>query len=276
MSEAASLLPLLIEPEALQSILSSKQADNILLVDLGSEERFLQAHIPNARLVLPSETQAGPPIPGLSPPDHLLSKLCQRIGLTKNSHVVVYDDEGGGWAGRFIWLLDEIGHSKYSYLNGGIHAWAAAGFALEKGFISYPESNILVKSNANNTLTTDELIIALKTNSLQIWDARSPMEYRGETVNAARGGRIPGALNYEWTQAMDPTQNLRLKPLEQILKELAAVGISTDKDTVTHCQSHHRSGLTYLLAKLLNFKSIKAYAGSWCEWGNRFDTPIEQ
>ena len=115
----------------------------------------------------------------------------------------------------------------------------------------------------------------MKTNPPQIWDARSPKEYRGETINAAKGGHIPGALNYEWTQAMDQSQNLRLKPLEQILKELQALGMSADKDTVTHCQSHHRSGLTYLLAKLLNFKSIKAYAGSWGEWGNRLDTPIE-
>ena len=275
MSEAKNLLPLLLEPDSLQQALSSKQADNILLVDLGSEARFSQAHIPNARLIQPSETQAGPPIPGLSPSDAQLTQLFQRIGFTEDSHVVVYDDEGGGWAGRFIWLLDEIGHSKYSYLNGGIHAWADAGLPLETGLISQPKSKIVVKNYAKNTVTADDLIKALKANSLQIWDARSPKEYNGETINAAKGGHIPSAFNYEWTQAMDHSQNLRLKPLKQILKELQALGMSADKDTVTHCQSHHRSGLTYLLAKLLNFKSIKAYAGSWGEWGNHPDTPIE-
>lgn len=275
MLEAETMLPLLLEAEKLQQILDNKEIDNIILVDLGSEERFLQAHLPNARLVRPSETQAGPPLPGLSPSDMQLTQLFQRIGFTNNSHIVVYDDEGGGWAGRFIWLLDEIGHSNYSYLNGGLHAWAASGLPLEKGLLSHPLSNTIVKNYAKNSLTADELIKALKTNSLQIWDARSPMEYNAETINAAKGGHIPGAINYEWTQAMDHSQNLRLKPLSQILKELQALGMSTDKDTVTHCQSHHRSGLTYLLAKLLNFKSIKAYAGSWSEWGNRSDTPIE-
>ena len=275
MSEADNMLPLLIEPEELQKALSDHKNSNILLVDLGSKERFLDAHIPDAKLILPSETQAGPPIPGLSPSDTQLTLLMQGIGLKEDSHIVVYDDEGGGWAGRFIWLLDEIGHTKYSYLNGGIHAWTAANFAIEKGDVSHPPSNISVKNSAKNSLSANEIIQALKSNSVQVWDARSQLEYTGEKINAAKGGHIPGALNYEWTNAMDPSRNLRLKPLEQILSELKAVGISADKDTVTHCQSHHRSGLTYLLGKLLNFKSIKAYPGSWGEWGNLPDTPIE-
>jgi len=279
MVDASFPLDLLIEPETLHAALyknqSRNKSNNILLVDLGSQERFSQAHIPNAQLVLPEETQAGPPIPGLAPSDEKLTQLMQRIGLTEQSHVVVYDDEGGGWAGRFIWLLDEIGHTQYSYLNGGIHAWAAAGFPIEKAAVPQYPSNIIVKNKANNSLSVNDIIEALTSNSLQIWDARSPMEYTGEKINAAKGGHIPGALNYEWTNAMDKTSNLRLKPLEEILSELEAVGISADKDTVTHCQSHHRSGLTYLLGKLLNFKSIKAYPGSWGEWGNLPNTPTE-
>jgi thiosulfate/3-mercaptopyruvate sulfurtransferase len=275
MLEAENLLPLLIEPEELQQVLSNHQHSTILLIDLASEERFLQAHIPGARLILPSEIQTGPPTPGFSPSDDQLTFLMQRIGLTKESHIVVYDDEGGGWAGRFIWLLDEIGHTKYSYLNGGIHAWAAAKFALEKAAVSNSPSNINVNNKAKNSMSANDIIEALKSNSIQVWDARSPMEYTGEKINAAKGGHIPGALNYEWTNAMDQSRNLRLKPLEQIKKELETIGISADKDTVTHCQSHHRSGLTYLLGKLLNFKSIKAYPGSWGEWGNLPNIPIE-
>ena len=79
MPEAENLPPLLLEPDVLQHILSTKQADNFLLVDLGSEERFSQPHLPNARLILPSETQAGPPIPGLSPSDAQLTQLLQRL-----------------------------------------------------------------------------------------------------------------------------------------------------------------------------------------------------
>lgn len=275
MTQAINLLPLLIEAEELNQALSGPDKDKFLLVDLGSEERFIQAHLPGARLVVPGETQSGPPVPGFAPSDERLSSLMQRIGLQTDSHVIVYDDEGGGWAGRFIWLLDEIGHSRYSYLNGGIHAWAAESLPLESGSVAHPASSIEVHTSGQHSVTAEDIIASLDTASLQIWDARSPMEYRGETIYAAKGGHIPGACNYEWTNAMDRSRELRLKPYAQILAELAAAGIDPAKDTITHCQSHHRSGLTYLLAKLLNFKSIRAYAGSWAEWGNHPNSPTQ-
>ena len=275
MSQALNLLPLLIEVEELNAALSGHDKELFLIVDLAKEERFLQAHLPGARLVTPAETQAGPPIPGFAPSDEQLTDIMQRIGLTPESHVIVYDDEGGGWAGRFIWLLDEIGHTRYSYLDGGIHAWAAAGFPLESGKLSYPASDIEVHNTGAHSVLAEDILTSLENRSLQIWDARSPKEYRGETVNAAKGGHIPGARHYEWTSAMDQSRDLRLKPFEQILSELSAAGIDPKRDTITHCQSHHRSGLTYLLGKLLQFKSIKAYPGSWAEWGNHAATPTE-
>ncbi|MFV1872694.1 MAG: sulfurtransferase [Oleiphilus sp.] len=275
MSDLLETMTLLIEPDTLQNALDLTTDDDIIIVDLGSQERFLQAHIPNAQLVTPSETQAGPPIPGFAPSDAQLTELMQRIGLQANSHVVVYDDEGGGWAGRFIWLLDEIGHTKYSYLNGGIHAWIAAGLTVEQMAKPNKLSNIIVQNMHSHSVSVEQVIASLDNNSLQVWDARSPKEYTGEKVNAAKGGHIPGALNYEWTNAMDQTRNLRLKPFDQLLQEITAAGISPEKDTITHCQSHHRSGLTYLIAKLLDFKSIKAYPGSWAEWGNHEATPTE-
>lgn len=275
MTQAITLLPLLIEAEELNEALSGPDTDKFLLVDLASEERFNQAHLPGARLVTPGDTQSGPPVPGFAPSDEQLSNLMQRIGLHADSHVIIYDDEGGGWAGRFIWLLDEIGHTRYSYLNGGIHAWAAAGLPVESGFVAHPASTIQVRNSGRHSVKLEAVIASLDSASLQIWDARSPMEYRGESIYAAKGGHIPGACNYEWTNAMDRSRELRLKPFEQILAELAAAGIDPAKDTITHCQSHHRSGLTYLLAKLLNFKSIKAYAGSWAEWGNHPNTPTQ-
>jgi thiosulfate/3-mercaptopyruvate sulfurtransferase len=264
---------LLIEAPQLLAVLNTASSEKIIIVDVGQEDRFLNAHIPGAVSVSPAMTQAGPPVPGLAPSQSQLEQLMQNIGLTPESQVIVYDDEGGGWAGRFIWLLDEIGHTNYRYLNGGLHAWAAENYTLESGPTNVEKSDIQVKVSGNHSLTLNQLKDTYQ--DLQIWDARSPMEHSGETVYAARGGKIPGALNYEWTRAMDQQNSLKLKPADILLKELASEGITPDKPTVTHCQTHHRSGLTYLIGKILNFSDIKAYPGSWGEWGNLADTPIE-
>jgi thiosulfate/3-mercaptopyruvate sulfurtransferase len=270
---------LLFEASELHSLLNkpplTDQSNNLIIVDIGKEGRYQNAHIPGAVLITPAQIQAGPPIPGFAPTDEQLTKIMQGIGLTDQSHVIVYDDEGGGWAGRFIWLLDEIGHQNYSYLDGGIHAWTADGFETESGESRLSSSTITVSRNHKHSVSLAQLESIIADKSAQVWDARSPKEFRGETVYAAKGGHIPGAHNYEWTQAMDTERNLRLKPLPIIEKELNKAGIFADQHTVTHCQTHHRSGLSYLLGKLLGFKSIKAYPGSWGEWGNSPDTPIE-
>lgn len=269
------MLPLLLEPEQFKLFLSEHPSSNILLVDLGKPERFEAAHIPGAVLVTPGQTQAAPPVPGLLPDKEALTALFQSIGFKPDQHVVVYDDEGGGWAGRFIWILDEIGHSNYSYLNGGFTAWQALDYSQDSGPMQPEQSDTEIVIDPKHTVTLDSLLADLDSGDLCIWDARSPGEHSGEKKNAARAGRIPGAINYEWTDAMDRSRNLRLKPLDQLKAEITERGIDLNKRIVTHCQSHHRSGLTYLIAKLLGVNDIKAYAGSWGEWGNREDTPIE-
>ena len=108
-----------------------------------------------------------------------------------------------------------------------------------------------------------------------IWDARSPEEYRGEKVAAQRGGHIPGAINIDWLELMDRERQLRLVDLQDLQQRLDKLGLSKDKTVITHCQTHHRSGLSYLAMKILGYDRIKGYHGSWSEWGNLPSTPVE-
>jgi len=269
---AFSNLPLVIEPADLAARLD---APELILVDLTSAARYAEGHLPGARFVDPKQTQLGqPPAPGLLPDIAQLQQLFGALGHKPDAVYVVYDDEGGGWAGRFIWLLDVIGHHRYHYLNGGLHAWRGEALPLTQQVPEAVPGLPNLTLDPSPTATRSYIESRFGADDLVIWDARSPAEFRGEKLFAARGGHIPGAINFEWTAAMDPARDLRIR--EDIAEQLEALGIVPEKEVVTHCQTHHRSGLTYLLAKALGYPRVKGYAGSWSEWGNLPDTPVQQ
>ncbi len=212
------------------------------------------------------------PAPGLLPAKADLEALFGELGHRPEATYVVYDDEGGGWAGRFIWLLDVIGHHRYHYLNGGLPAWIADAQALDREVpapVGGPAADVARRAQRDPRIPASRLGAA----DLAVWDARNPSEYAGTKVLAAKAGHVPGAINFEWTAGMDPARALRIRAdIAEVLEDL---GITPDKEVITHCQTHHRSGFTYLVAKALGYPRVKGYAGSWSEWGNHPDTPVE-
>jgi thiosulfate/3-mercaptopyruvate sulfurtransferase len=189
--------------------------------------------------------------------------------------VVIYDDEGGGWAGRFAWTLDLLGYHNWSYLNGGVVAWIKEGFVTEAQTNQpVPSETTISIANSEVLISADEIIGQLDNPDFVVWDARSPGEYSGDMVRSARGGHIPGAINIEWTELMDRQRNLRIRDDAEAI--LTAAGLGREKSVTTHCQSHHRSGFTYMVARILGYKNISAYDGSWAEWGSLDHTPVER
>ena len=266
-------LPLLLSTDALAHVLGDK---SLLLVDVSKTASYEEHHIPGAVHINPGSLQCGiKPAVGKIPDVDTLSAMMSAIGLRDDHHVVCYDDEGGGWAGRLIWTLDAIGHTQSSYLDGGIVAWLAENRPTESGTSAVEPSGYQVQAIKQGPIAEiDDILPHIGQPGFGIWDARSAEEYVGSRIVAARGGHIPGAANLDWLDLMDRENHLRLKPLADIQATLDQLGLSKDKQIVTHCQSHHRSGLTYLVARILGYPAIKAYHGSWGEWGNLDDTPI--
>lgn len=266
-------LPLLLEPEQLARHLDDA---GLLIVDLCKESVYQQAHIPHAVWLNSRQLVSGAmPAAGKLPSRQALQTLFGNLGLTPDRHVIVYDDEGGGWAGRFIWTLDVIGHRNYSYLNGGLHAWLAAGLPIENLPHTPAPSGIELTLQEQPQADLAYVLTHHTDADHCLWDARSPEEYEGSRLLAMRGGHIPHAVNYEWTRLHDRDNAMKLRDLGLIRQELAELGISAGKTVITYCQTHHRSGLSYLVGRILGF-NIKAYAGSWSEWGNRSDTPVSR
>ena len=258
-----------LEPDAVADLPET----DTLLVQVTSSALFEQAHIPGAVLIEPAELVCGiPPAGGKLPSAAQISATLSRIGYQPQQRIIAFDDEGGGWAGRLCWTLDVIGHYDWAYLDGGLHAWHAAGLPLAQGFSTpAPAEPCGISIDTGPIAEIADVMAAIDDTDSVIWDVRSAEEYAGLRSGSARRGHIPGAVNLDWELLKDVNRQLRL--IDNLDELAASLGLLQAEQIITHCQTHHRSGLSYLVGRLLGL-NIKAFHGSWAEWGNDPNTPI--
>ena len=275
MTHSAFDFGLLIDAEQLVPHLGN---DKLRIVDLSRASVYDQLHIPHAlhlkpKFLVRQDEQAT----GLLPDVDGLQELIHYLNISPEHHVVVYDDEGGAWAGRLIWNLHCLGFENTSLLNGGIHAWLAAGLPTTSDVEEFEPVSALVQVDQAKIqqyrIEYTELLEKVQSSQVQLWDCRTEDEYTGLRLAARRGGHIPNALHFEWSTALNRENHLRLHPLERTQQRLEQLGFNLNEPVVVYCQSHHRSGLAYILGRLLGW-NIQAYDGAWSEWGNRLDSPI--
>jgi thiosulfate/3-mercaptopyruvate sulfurtransferase len=266
-------LPLLIEPDKLEESLSYK---NLLIVDMNKAETYLKMHIPGAiQLEYLRIIASRKPVMGLVPDDETLTTLFSSLGIDADTHVVAYDDEGGGRAARLLWTLEVAGHTRYSLLNGGLHSWANEGHPIDATPVPPEAKTFQVNRNTGPCADSAYIMEQMDNDDCRLLDVRSPDEYNGIKKFAERGGHIPGAVNLNWTEAIDTNRNMRFKSDEELQALLTPLGITPDKEIITHCQTHHRSAHSYMVLKYLGYERIKGYPGSWSDWGNNPDLPVE-
>ncbi len=267
------LFAVFVEADRLACQLNNPQ---LQIIDMSAPELYSESHLPGAiHLEYAEIITQQPPTLGLLPDFEQLQTLFSKIGLRNDAHIITYDAEGSGKAARLLWTLAACGFDNVSILNGGRSAWQAGGYPMESERNLWPASHFKVIPNPEVIADKAYILSHLDEPKITLLDARSPAEYCGDDLRAARGGHIPGAINMDWSLTFNSQHDLHLKPTTALKALMAERQINRENEIIVHCQSHHRSALMYAILKFLGYPKVRGYHGSWSEWGNCSDTPIE-
>lgn len=203
----------------------------------------------------------------------MIGHLFSLRGVTPERPVLVYEQDSGLRAARIFWFLEYLGHPSVRVLDGGVQAWTRAGLPLVTAPVEPAPSTWHGTVVPDRIATWETVRDRLHSPESVIIDTRSDGEYFGRTVRAKRAGAIPGAVHLEWTNNL--TADGVYKSPEDLGAMYAALGVTPEREAVTYCQGGYRAAHTYLALRLIGFPRVRNYTGSWKEWGDRDDLPLE-
>ncbi len=249
-------------------------APNLCIIDVRPAENYARGHIPGAThfdlfgLSLVDTGEA--PLKAFM---FMIHHVLELRGVSENKEVVFYEDNSGMRAARGVWFLEFYGHPNGKMLDGGFKAWQAAGAPVSTEADIPKAAAFKVNERRDVLATAGDVLRSLNKKDVAILDTRSAGEYFGTHVRAARGGAIPGAIHIEWTENLDA--NGKFKSNTELKAMYDKAGITPDKEVVSYCQGGYRAAHSYIALRLLGFPKVRNYIGSWKEWGDRIDLPID-
>jgi thiosulfate/3-mercaptopyruvate sulfurtransferase len=262
-------LNLLITSQDLYNLI--KKGDNAVIIDARSFLEYKNGHVPGAinidlfQLHWFDTSKVG--IRGFN---RQTKMLFSNIGIKKDSAVIFYDNISGMGAARGVWLLLYFSHKKVRMLDGGFQKWKREKLPIEVKSNQFRNTVFKGKANSNVIATAKQVKNSIGNKKVVIIDARSKLEYDGTEVRAARRGHIPSSINIDWSSNI---KNDTFKTREKLSEFYSK--IPKDSQVITYCQGGYRAANSYIALKLLGYKNVKMYLGSWGEWGNRGELPVE-
>jgi thiosulfate/3-mercaptopyruvate sulfurtransferase len=248
----------------------------IRIVDMRRAAADYEArHVPNAVHLANDEIRDADAPPTFLPTQADFEVLMGRLGIGNTTRVIAYDERGGIYAARLWWILNHFGHSNVALLDGGWLKWTAEQRPTTPDVAKPPVASFRAVPNARWVATADDVKSAIGARGIKILDARTQAEIEGKDRRGIRrGGYIPSSTPLYWEDLLDPTTKA-FKPaaeLERIFKERS---LDPSDEIITYCQVGMRASVDLFALHLMGYDKLRNYYGSWEEWGNRDDTPIE-
>jgi thiosulfate/3-mercaptopyruvate sulfurtransferase len=271
-------------PEVLVStqwLAENKDLPNLVVVESDEDVLLYETgHIPGA-VKIDWHTDLNDPVTRDYVDGAGFAKLMSRVGISRDTTVVIYGDKSNWWASYALWVFKLFGHADVRLLDGGRDSWIAEGRELtrEETKVSPTQYPIVERDDSTIRAFRDDV---LKHFGNPLIDVRSAVEYSGERTHmpdypdegALRGGHIPSAKSVPWARAAGENGVFKSRTeLEAIY--LDEIGLKAGDSVIAYCRIGERSSHTwFVLNYLLGLPGVRNYDGSWTEWGSLVGVPI--
>ena len=215
-------------------------------------------------------------------PDEFGELLGSR-GISNEHTVVLYGDRNNWFAAYTYWYLKYYGHQDVKLVNGPREKWISEGRPTSSDLPTFEAATFTAQPGDDSIRALRDEVQSALDSDTKLVDVRSPQEFSGELIamagyeqeGAQRGGHIPGAASVPWAQAVQ--EDGTFKTADDLQELYANKGVTNGSDVIAYCRIGERSAHTwFVLHELLGRDDVKNYDGSWTEWGNMVNVPIEK